>query len=397
MMRKCLSLSLGTDYRDPKIRPYIQNPANKITWVKLWVNWHTLQDGAFAPQFETRPPSSLDESWAQLNTRTSIWNLLDAQIKALNDDGKGIILQAYQAFPRFTSSPYGSTAADTNKLGDSRRPSDAGIEQHAPDDCSGNSPWGWFIAYLIARYRQFAATSPGPSSGVLGNPLGAYVTAIEPINEPNGHAMWPQKDFAGKRIMPPKIAQIMQTANAWCSLLTAGIYAPFLLGPGVADTPTNSTTLTAYDLFTQDVATILNGWHPNVYCGWSMHNYYDTADATHGHDNHVKVSLINLSTKWWDPKNIWITEGGYQIPQDPGTGALLPNRLAAFTTQRQMVVDTFNRYALNPEVLLYTQYEFIDSTNYAADRFQSALTEEPPFFIRELYLYWAGLPGTSTP
>src|SRR6185436_15011849 len=98
----------------------------------------------------------------------AVFAALDAQIARANADGLEVALTLYQAFPDWTRAP-GSPAAP---------PKLAAVA----DDRSPEGPWAWLVAYLCERYAR----------GGAGNPSGAQLDWLQPMNEPN-LTWWPQR------------------------------------------------------------------------------------------------------------------------------------------------------------------------------------------------------------
>src|SRR4051794_12257039 len=131
------------DYRAWGNRQFFRD--SNTRWVKLWVSWYDLQ--------QSYKPVSRDDSWSNLNTAPGgarYLRRLDGQIRAANDDGVGVIVTIYQAFPTWSS---GATGQDPL--------SSKGPERKLPSDLSSSGPWAWFIAHLSARYNgSYNSTGP---------------------------------------------------------------------------------------------------------------------------------------------------------------------------------------------------------------------------------------------
>src|SRR3954452_18407515 len=162
------------DYRSWGNRQYFRDSGTR--WVKLWVSWYDLQQGYAA--------RSRDNSWSNLDTAPAgarYLRRLDGQIKAANDDGLGVIVTVYQAYPTWAT---GATGPDPL--------SSKGADRKLPLDLSANGPWAWFISHISARYNgSYNATGPHKpgkketSAAYYGNPDRARADAIEIVNEPN--------------------------------------------------------------------------------------------------------------------------------------------------------------------------------------------------------------------
>lgn len=151
---------------------------------------------------------------------------------------------------------------------------------------ASNSPYGWFIRYIVARYT--GETTEGPGSGCAtktGNPSGAKVACLEPINEPN-FEWWPQTGTENV----DRAREAMQTCDFWCGFYAANYgYSPWTLGPGTADrtetlhcanevcssqpAPGSKPKNTPYGDYTNALLAQLQGWPPYGRVYWSHHNY----------------------------------------------------------------------------------------------------------------------------
>jgi hypothetical protein len=147
-LRKCISLSGPAPVRSgrhPNDYCYWGTPdyfrQSGTTWVKLWVSWADLQ-----PEYR---PRSRAESWFDLNMaplgKAWLWRL-DRQVRAANDDGLGVILSLYHAFPRWANGAEGDDP-------DSAR----SASQRLPRDLSPTC-----ARATAARRIRSARTSPSP-------------------------------------------------------------------------------------------------------------------------------------------------------------------------------------------------------------------------------------------
>jgi hypothetical protein len=304
------------DFRHPNDFLYKENEKFKnrdfialvagVKWVKFWVSWHRVQ-GSFPP------PGDIWTSWSQLhsagNENGNYFLRLDELIKAGSDAGLGVILQVDQSFPAWSST------SNFNRAGTGGKPR----EQVFPDSVATDSPWGWWISYLICRYRlNVPANNDGPTqSNLYGNPSGAALYGIEFCNEPNWYG-WPISE-AG-----------CWTAEMFKSIeFIAAIHWPYssgfggvVLGPGTADT-TSTNNVRPYDLYTKEVLSYLPvGWQPRVYIGWSHHNYGDIDDTlppTNGNGSARAERVLgrllggfpgDTNNPWRNgDRNVYITEG----------------------------------------------------------------------------------------
>lgn len=326
-MRKLISLGGSTALPELVINDYLRlsNRADILAtgtkWVRIWVSWHDLAQ-------KYGPPSSLAQSWAQLNAGVPGYpasdraglRRIDAQIRRANADGLGVILVVEHAFPLWTNPP-------------TTPPRGKAPEWRPPKDVTVNSPFGWFIGHLCARYKPNLPRNPkGPQpGGPFGNPDAAYINALEVCNEPN-QFWWPHYERSINRT----------SCTAALMLQTAEEYAfatrwPPLLGPGTADTSRGLPNQLPYDQFTREVLGLLQNWRPRVFVGWSHHNYADIASYST-----KRVARVRdlLEQKRWHDSRIWITEGGYDRRRS-NTGTNTPE---AERAQARHILETWKKY-----------------------------------------------------
>lgn len=348
---------------------YVQNSGCK--WVKLWISWWDLQ--------QNYQPPDQPSSWNQLNNQTNAYGQimirqLDAQIRTANQQGIAVILTVNHGYPTWSNG--------SNNQGDPN--SGKGPERKFPTNLANDSPLGWFMSYLYARYRPQA-----PSSTPPGNPDGAYVNAIEPCNEPNSLG-WPQSDAV---CTAASMMEIAETYSTYWNL--NGI--PCVLGPATSDVDGSNSVQTDYLTFTDNMLDSLSQWRPRVYVGWSHHNYRDiNKDVNGGQASVTRLNNVwnSLNSKNWrggGDRYIFVTEGGYNVNQAGGTD----------DKQNQYVRDAFNLGAIFPAIYMFTQHIIY---NEASNTFQSGVaknfTYPPPaatWQTRPLYNTWLGLPGYPNP
>ena len=354
-LRKCISLggpgSLRVDgHPDDYLawgnREYIRD-ASRTTWVKLWVSWYDLQQELGAA------PASRAASWTHLNTAPggqSWLRRLDRQLKAINDDGLGCILTLYHAFPTWANG-----ATGTDPVGGKRPP-----EQKLPLDLSTNGPWGWFVGYLVARYRKGAAVNAvGPhepaagenaSLSRFGNPDGATIDALEICNEPN-QLYWPQEGIAAATAQ--MIRSGTSLSRTWCG--TA------IVAPATGDFPDEEDLVnsrgvvdTQWENFTRAVLGELRGFRPPVPFHWSHHNYRETRFGEAPGRSLRVLRLLHRMARWrLDAQPLWLTEGGYNM----GSHYLDP---AEHEAQARLIERSFRRTMAVREVFMSTQHTISD-------------------------------------
>lgn len=306
--------------------------ATGTRWIKLWVAWSQLQ-GPY-----TRP-TTMAESWDQLNagvpgTPGCGLRVTDEQVAAANDDGVKVILCLQHDAPLWA----GRLPGDPDLV----PPPGHNVTQRLPRETGRDSPFGWFVAHMCARYRPGAPANlrgprlsgrgelelPGRDRG-SGNPSGAFAEAIEIGNEPNLMS-WPQEEA------PRAAAEMLRTADEWSARLTG----PMVLGPATSDTDGRAGIRMNYLDFTRAVLRELVGWRPRGPVGWSHHNYADMADGTTERLGRVRDAL---EAAGWPDRSIWLTEGGYDTtPQGANQTAVTD---AERLRQARVIADGFRQAA----------------------------------------------------
>jgi hypothetical protein len=339
------------DYRAWGNRQFFKD--SNTRWVKFWVSWYDLQ--------QSYRPAGLADSWGQLSTAPggqSWLRRLDGQIKAANDDGVGVILTIYQAFPTWASG-----AAGPDPL------SSKGPERKLPSDLSPNGPWGWFIGYLSARYDgRYNATGPhkpaaGESSAAwFGNPSRAHMDALEIVNEPNT-LYWPMDNIVGST------ATMIRTA----ATLSYQWGKQPILAPATSDSPDPGAAKAGVSMdwkaFTSQLLDALATFRPIVPVYWSQHNYKDVKYEDPAATSRAKQTIDMLYAKNWKgggDRNLWLTEGGYNMGSqwaDPATR----------DAQAAKIQKSYNEMKTITEVVLWTQHGINDMPG---NTFKSGLRDD---------------------
>jgi hypothetical protein len=288
-MRKGISLMGDVNRYDDNlgVRSYLRGGPRPTTFVSLWIIWSDAQP---APPVPFTRDQALQDLANPAGPAAPIFASLDAQIAQAKADGCEVALTLYQRFPAWTADP--ATAG----------PPAPGDRVDVPADRTLEGPFAWFLAALCARYAR----------GGAGNPLGAELDWLQPMNEPNltwapqRHAALPGGTIAGA------VADLARTAEA-VAAATPG--SPGLLLPGTADVVSAaSDRATPWDAFSAELLALLRGWEPRVSVGWAHHNY---ADVKHGRepDGRWRVErLLELQAAYgWPEPAVWLTEGGYQF------------------------------------------------------------------------------------
>jgi hypothetical protein len=343
------------DYRTWVNRQYFGDSGS--TWVKLWVSWYDLQ--------QAYQPTSRADSWSDLDRAPGgqAWlRRLDGQIRAANDDGVGVIVTVYQAFPTWAS---GATGPDPL--------SSKGPERKLPQDLSANSPWGWFIGYLSARYDG-------------SNPDRGRADALEIVNEPNT-LYWPMDDIVGAT------ARMIRSAEA----LSFEYGRQTILAPATSDSPDPGAAGAGVSMdwedFTAALLDELASFRPRVPVHWSQHNYMDVQYEEAAATSRAKRAIDLLYAKNWQgsvaDRSLWLTEGGYNLGsswQDP----------AARAAQAAKIQKSFDAMRTIPEVFMWTQHGIDD---ISGNDFKSGLRDdfdyalEAPGAARPSWWTWLMLPG----
>jgi hypothetical protein len=360
------------DYRSWGNRQYFKD--SHTGWVKLWVSWYDLQ--------QAYPQSSRDNSWNNLTgsaTGSSYLKRLDGQIRAANDDGVKVIVTVYQAFPTWATGATGSDPLSSKSA-----------ERKLPANLSTNGPWAWFIGYLSARYNgAYNATGPHKpvkretSSAYYGNSSRAKLDALEIVNEPNT-LYWPMDNVAGAT------ATMMRTA----ATLSAQWGRQSILAPATSDSPDPGAARAGVSMdwqtFTSQVLDALAGWRPPVPVYWSSHNYKDVKYEDPAATSRAKQTIDLLYAKNWKgggDRNLWLTEGGYNL------GGSWPDG-AARDAQAAKIQKSFDAMKTLPEVVMWTQHGIND---IATNSFKSGLRDDfdyslpGPGTARPAWTTWLGL------
>ena len=307
------------DYRWHGNREFLRD-RSQTRWVKLWVSWADLQ--------RDHIPANRADSWAQLDAFRApqaggrALRELDSQVRAANEDGLGIVLTIYQGYPGWAT---------------------GGDEARFPEDLSPDSPWGWFVEHLLARYR-------------------GRIHALEVCNEPN-FVLGPQERA------PDATLAMIATAAA----LSARHGGTMLLAPGTSDFPDpgrlSPSRATDWRTFTEEVLGRLRGVRLEAPVAWSHHNYQD---MKYGGDRAARVARV------LGGRGLWITEGGYDLedPADP----------AELRRQADALVRGHGQCAAIPGCRTVAQHTIND---VAADEFKSGLRDD--------FDFTAGLPGPPRP
>ena len=371
------------DYRLYGNREYIRDVSG-TRWVKLWVSWAHLQE-------ELAPPSR-EESWRHLNSAPggeSALRRLDRQVRAINEDslrvgGMGVIVALYHDYPTWSSGAREDDPARGAKA----------INARVPSEVSADSPWAWFVEYLMARYRPNTAPNPqGPRAGArpgiaqaAGNPDGAHIQALEICNEPN-LLLWPQPAIV------PIVARMIATATA-----LAGAYGrPLILAPATSDFPDHphdSADATDWLTFSRRLLERLDDFRPaTARVGWSHHNYLDVSEEVSGSRSRAGRVVDLLYRHNWrggGDRRLWLTECGFNIYPRQG-------ELQARLDQARKIERNYAEMGAQAEPYLWTQHTICDvpSNVFKAGLRDDFQAEKGPGERRPAFDTWTRLPGSA--
>jgi hypothetical protein len=392
-LSKCISLggpgSLRQDghpddYRVHGNREFIRDYSD-TTWVKLWVSWYDLQQELGAS------PAGRTASWKHLNGAPggAAWlRRLDGQLQAVNHDGLRAIITIHHTFPTWAN---GATGTDPVSLTKPR-------EQKLPLDRSPDGPWAWFVSHLLARYRPGTPPNPlGPhepepgenTSGYdprAGNPSGAWIDALEILNEPN-HLGWPQEG------VEQAAAQMIRSAAS-----LAQAHGPTtILAPATSDYPDADSSNTRGYVgrewygFTRRVLDELAGFTPPVPVRWSHHNYRDVRLEEQPTRVERVAGLLRGAAWPGGPQSLWLTESGLNMSTSWST-------TAARLEQARKIERNFHRMMAAPDVFMWTQHTISDKQGNSwkgglRDDFTAAAG---PGKERPSWYAWQSLPGAPS-
>ncbi|MDO8211551.1 hypothetical protein [Conexibacter sp. CPCC 206217] len=371
------------------VRPYLLGGARPTEVVTFWIIWPEVQPHRPEPQ-------TLAASFAQLSDpagpAAAKIAALDAQIAQANADGRRVGLTLYQAFADWAHPGIGClNPAMEQGQGGPGLPGQGrlGNGSYVPDDRSEDGPWAWFVAWCCARWADTGGErtpGPGRAGAVAGNPQGARLDWLQPLNEPN-LAWWPQLDdrYPDGTIVSA-VAEMMRSAAAVAARYRNGEAlprGPELLMPNTADVVADDSDHgTPWRAFTRELVAQLAGWQPPTPVGWSQHNY---GDVKYGPQQEgpgrglwrAQEAIELLRTGGWPDPALWLTEGGYQFGVSetaPDVYVVDPAKTAgddakdAFAEQVAKLAENWTAMAQLP-VRLWSQYLVNDKDV----RFQSSL------------------------
>jgi hypothetical protein len=351
------------------VRPYLLGGPHPVDVVGLWIAWGAVQPLAPAPFTAAQAFRDLSDPAGPAAAPLAA---LDAQVAQANADRRTVLLTLYQSFPAWTHPPGAPEPGQGTLPGDGR----------VPADLTPDGPWAWFVRYLCARYADTnGERTPGPGRGgaTAGNPLGARVDWLAPMNEPN-LTWWPQR--APRYPDGTVVSAVAAMAHSAASGAAAQEGAPGLLVPGTSDVVSPASPHgTPWDAFTAELLAQLRGWRPGVPVGWAHHTYADVKRGPQESGRWRVLDVLDLQrAHGWPEPSVWLTEGGYTFAvrrdgPDPSRYLVDPTRTVdpaqpdAFAEQVAKLRAHWDAMAALPEVRLWTQYQVNDTDV----RFQSSL------------------------
>jgi hypothetical protein len=262
-----------------------------------------------------------------------------------------------------------------------------------PDSVEADSYWGWFIAYVIGRYTRAPVNPTGPTAAnPAGNPSGAFVNGLEFVNEPNLNH-WPQSEA------PDKVAAMYRTAASLAAAAGWGQTKQYLLGPAALDLDSTTERQTEWVSFTTAVLERLRGFRPQVYCGWSQHNYGDIREPLPpapllGLRSRAEWASVLLGSYGWHDSSVWLTEGAFPYPA--GAAGRARGRYEAGQAAR--LAEAFATARRSGVCPVFTQHRVLDdagSPSYWGFR-RAALDPEHRYVLdapAAAWSTWSSLPA----
>jgi hypothetical protein len=397
LMLKGVSLSGEVNQYDDTlgVRSYLLGGERPTDVVILWLLWPYIQPTA-------PTPFTLAGSFAALSDPggpgAGAIQALDNQIAQANKDGRRVGLTIYQAFPDWTHPSVGALDPSLDPdNGGAGYPGQEGVANsgRVPDNTGEDGPWAWLVAWCCARWANtggVATPGAGLDGVAVGNPAGAHLDWLAPMNEPN-LTWWPQRsDAYPDGTIVSFTAELMRTAAAVAARYRNGSpQGPALLLPNTADVVDDGDSHgTPWHEFTIGLLDQLDGWQPQTPVGWAQHNYADVkygpvsddSEPAHGRWRAQETIALLDDAGWHDPA-VWLTEGGYQFSVRRGTapGAWVVNPTATadrashdvYAEQVARLSDNWAAMSRLP-VRLWTQYIVNDEDVY----FQSGLRRAEP-------------------
>ncbi|MBB4661147.1 hypothetical protein [Conexibacter arvalis] len=392
-MLKAVSLIGDVDlYGDAHgLRPYLLDGPRPTDAISLWIFW---------PQLQPTPPEpfTLAGAFRQLSDPAGPaafpLSVLEEQIARANADGRRVVITVFQSFPEW-SHPSTGPFDWTREPGNGGRPYPGqgrrGLGARVHDDPGEDGPWAWFVAWCCARWADTGG-EPTPGAGLpgvaVGNPRGAHVDWLAPMNEPN-LTWWPQRSegYPDGTIVS-FVAQLMRTAATVAARYRNGTalpQGPALLLPNLADVVDEEDDPergTPWRTFTTGLLEQLSGWQPETPVGWALHNYTDVKygpqrDGPGAGRWRTEETIELLRAGGWPDPAVWLTEGGYQFGVrrvDDGRFHVAPRKTAdpaaadVFAEQVALLRANWDAMAALP-VRMWTQYKVNDADEW----FQSSL------------------------
>jgi hypothetical protein len=261
------------------------------------------------------------------------------------------------------------------------------------------------MLYLMLRYNGQVSSGPQapPNQGPTGgNPHGAWISALEIVNEPNIN-----KGIYGNDVIVCAVAQMITTIEALATFINAGGYRiPVLFAPALADVPRLGNR-PPWDSWANDILSLLRdmGFRARVPMYWTHHNYDDI--KSNRFDRFERLFSLLTTYPWTgrgDKRAVWLTEGGCEIDYQlggtsertyspPGSQYRQDDDQVG---QAKLIQSNFDKCRNHPSPQCWTTHQIHDAVGAA---FQSGVFDEwntaanMPGAIRRAGVTFRDLPG----
>ena len=300
------------DYRVLRAQPWAEPLIARVTHLRLWADWPTLEPrpGAFAGAHVAA---------------------LDAQVDAAVADGLQVILMPYR-YPRWANGTEDGKPAGSHGK--------AAPYRIAPGGHGPGSPWAGFVDALWDRYA-------------------GRMAAFEVVNEPNLQ-LWPQPGSAAA------VAEMMLTVDA--AARRHGL-STTCLAPSHSDAETQRPFMvTEHEAFAEALLAVLDarGFQGGSHWVWSFHNYNDVERG----ENRAGALRARLTGRWRGrlaPDGgplLYATEGGCRLEAVRRRFGRELGPDAQRMAQADVLSDALARVHTAGGVGLMTQYTVCADPNY---------------------------------
>jgi hypothetical protein len=369
------------------LRDTVQSGPTPFKWLRITLPWSFVQ-----PNPPPYAPTDAGAAFDFYNTdgQAQVWlNWLDEAIAEANADGIFVNLCLGQYYPGWVTpnSPAVEPASAS-------QPRPKPRSQRLPGDVSASSYWSKWVTYLYNRYHAvnyqgvYNPVGPRAAGQWWGNPRSAWIGAFEFCNEPNLYS-WNATDPA-HCVIANMFQAVDGILNFWGA--ACGVIGPATADIGNSYYANGQQNGVAYDAFTNNVLDLLQNWRPSNYVAWSHHNYGDMRESRDSPDTatltRIKKVGTALGTKNWrggGDRNIWVTEGGYRLPD-----VFVP---IEETRQVNAIASTWKALKGYSNAVSFAQYLL---HNEPRDDYWSGLTDVGFYDIANEYHPGAHLPSWTT-